>query len=224
MGKIKNMVSGLIGKAENTYTRYEETAERKQAELLETQAALHDAQEKLKDFEKMKILGDITEQTYIEASSEAEALQKKVQTIQREISLLDAYRDEDVLKEIAEVDKVKKDFDSERIKEVARISFELQQAKKEYLEKLITARGEYYKAIKEDNKLQHLLVKLGKKENVYISDAFQGVGFSGISENTFGRTSVMVTQQEAFSALHDGRLPTETRYALEYGKKLGYIK
>ncbi|PWW20227.1 hypothetical protein DFO73_11641 [Cytobacillus oceanisediminis] len=223
MAKIKTVINNLLGKIETTSERYEQTLEKKQEELIETQQKLQDAQFKLKDFHKMKVLGDITEEAYEAEAVTVKALTEKIETLHKEIGLIDTYKTEDVDAVLAEIKKAQAENVGEASNEVSQIKYKMQQAKLEYLQKIAEAREEYWKAVSTENRLNNILVKLGKKNQNYLSGAYEAIGFAGYG-NGYSTTNLMVQQNEVFDALNYGRLPSPTISAVEKGKKAGYIK
>ena len=93
----------------------------------------------------MHLLGDISDATYEDAKKDVDALNKKIAEIQKQISLIDSYKIEDMDAELAKIEKVKAEFNAERQNEVRKIQYELQSAKLDYLRAMDKARTDYKK-------------------------------------------------------------------------------
>lgn len=173
---IKEMVTGFLGKIETTSAKYEGKLEEKQEEIIIVQAELQEATAKLKDFHKMKILGDISEETFNEQKKMVDMLQEKLQEVKTEVELIDTYKTEDVDVILAEINKVKPEFNKKQQEEIQKIKEELTEAKKQYTEKLVEIGDKYSKAVSANSKLESILIKFGKQTNSYLPDKYEIIG------------------------------------------------
>lgn len=226
MGKVKDTVDKFLGKIDHTEERYELALEKKQEELIELQQQLQDASEKFKEFQKMHVLGDISDGALKEAGTDVEAITDKIASLQEQISLIDQYKREDIEEVLAEIEAVRPEFNAEQNKEITRIQYEVQQARLVYVQALVKARKDYGKVAGTTSKITDVMIKLGLKERNYTSGAYDAVGFPSVhvGSTSFATLSPDVDQHMAHEALYHGRLPSQLTNKVEEGKKAGYIK
>ncbi len=165
---IKKIVTGLLNKASDTTTSYELALERKQEELVQLQLQLQDEQVKLKDYHKLALLQQISEQTYEEQKQAVASMTGKIQSIQLEMKQVELYKTEDVESVIAEIQANKAEMNKAQQAEITAIKEGIAEAKCEYLQKLSELGEQYDSAIKEEGLLQSFLVDLGKQPNLYL--------------------------------------------------------
>ncbi|MGY4797260.1 hypothetical protein ACVNNN_20090 [Lysinibacillus fusiformis] len=168
MKNIKKIVAGLLNKASDASTSYELALERKQEELVQLQLHLQDEQKKLKDYHKLALLQQVSEQTYEEQKQVVTSMTDKIQSIQLEMKQIELYKTEDVNAVIAEIQSNKAEMNKAQQEEIQAIKEGIAEAKSEYLQKLSILGEQYDSAIKEEGLLQSFLVDLGKQPNVYL--------------------------------------------------------
>ena len=76
-------LNGLFGKVDNTEQRYEKALEQKEESLLVLQVELKDKQLEVTELHKMKLLGDISEETFDKQNEKFLALQNKFNEAQK---------------------------------------------------------------------------------------------------------------------------------------------
>lgn len=226
MGKIKDTVDKFLGKIDHTEERYELALEKKQEELIELQQQLQDASEKFKEFQKMHVLGDISDGALKEAGVDVEALTDKIASLQEQISLIDHYKREDIETVLAEIEAVKPELNAERNKEVTRIQYEVQQARLAYVQALVKARKDFWKVANTNSKIGDVMVKLGLKTYNHVGGAYESIGFPSarVGDTSFATLNPFIDQHTAHEALHFGKIPSQLINNVEEGKKAGYIK
>lgn len=220
---IGQVVEGILSKIEDKSAKYQETLEKKHEQLIGLQVELQEAEDSLKMLHKMKLLEQVSEGTYEDQKRFVDELKLKIEEVETEMSLIEVYKKEDVEAELAEIQKVKPEFNAEQNKKLSKLKFEMQQAKLEYLQKMIEVRKEYLITVSPESKFQTLLVKMGKQPANYLSGAYEGIGFTGTG-NGFTTTNLFVDQHTVHQALGFGNLPSDTVIVVENGKKAGYLK
>jgi len=222
---FKSIVDSLLGKIDTTSERYDRTAEQKQESLIILKQQLQDAELKLKEFHKMHILGDISDSTYAEAKEEVDSLSAKLAELQKQISLIDGYKIEDIETELAEIDKIKDGFNAEQNQATRKIQYELQQSKLVYLMAMQKARADYLQVAGTEYKLADVLVKMGKKNGHYVSGAYSSIGFpSHIGDTSFATENPFVDKALVHQVLEYGQLPSQLVRLVNDGKKHGYLE
>ncbi|MBD8522301.1 hypothetical protein [Lysinibacillus fusiformis] len=166
MKNIKKIVAGLLNKASDATTNYELALERKQEELVQLQ--LQGEQIKLKDYHKLALLQQVSEQTYEEQKQVVASMTDKIQSIQLEMKQIELYKTEDVEAVIAEIQANKAEINKAQQVEIQAITEGIAEAKRDYLQKLSELGKQYDSAIHEEGLLQSFLVDLGKQPNVYL--------------------------------------------------------
>lgn len=178
MKNIKKIVAGLLNKASDASTSYELALERKQEELVQLQLHLQDEQVKLKDYHKLALLQQVSEQTYEEQKQVVTSMTDKIQSIQLEMKQIELYKTEDVNAVIAEIQANKAEMNMVQQVDIQAIKEGILEAKREYLQKLSELGKQYDSAIKEEGLLQSFLVDLGKQPNIYLPYKMEILGAS----------------------------------------------
>lgn len=205
--KLFKGMEALFLKADNTEQRYEDALEKKQVELIELQGKLQHQLIMLKDLHKMKLLGDVSEETYQAEDEKVEKLQKHVQELQKEIQLIEVYKTEDIQAIIEELDVERSKAFGKHQVEIQKIKMELLEAKLNYLKKQTEARERYNELVTPERNLDQLKIKLGIKKVSYVSDSFEAL--SMVSVPNGGVENMIVQLNEVNEALRYGRTPEQ---------------
>jgi Skp family chaperone for outer membrane proteins len=96
MANLLNKFEGLFKKVTTTEEKYKQALERKQEQLIALQAELQEKEFMLKDMQKMKLLGDISEASFDAEKEKVETLRNKISEAQKELQLIETYKTEDV--------------------------------------------------------------------------------------------------------------------------------
>jgi hypothetical protein len=219
---LTKVFTDLFSKAEKTSEGYQAALERHQMKLVELEAELADKEAMLKDLQKMKLLEQVSEQTYTEELAKVEALRSEVQKINKEMVLINEYQNEDAAAIIAELDAVKTEYNQHQAGEINKLKLELIEAKYNYLVKMAEARKEYGRIINNDLKLQNMKVQHGLKNSVYISGSHDALNMYSVPNG--GYESLRVEQREVFDALEYGRVSSQLGKLVNDAKDKGILK
>jgi len=201
---MSKILDKLFNKVDKTEASYEQAMERKQEELIQLQADLQEKEAILRDMHKETLLGSISESTYEAEKEKVEQLRHKVQEVQNELQLVETYKTEDLTSVLAEIEAEKAKYTKEQREAIAKLQADLQEAKVEYLQKLVKAREEYNSIVKPSRLLEQLKIKLGKQQNQYTVDAYEGLGF--VSNPSGGIDTLFVEKESVHEALSYGRI------------------
>jgi hypothetical protein len=219
---VTKVFTDLFSKAEKTSEGYEAALEKHQLKLVELQQELNEKEAMLKDLNKMKLLEQVSKETYDEELAKVKDLRSEVQEINKEMILINEYQNEDAAAIIAELDAVKTEYNQHQAGEINKLKLELIEAKYNYLVKMAEARKEYGKIINNDLKLQNMKVKHGLKNSVYISGSHDALNMYSVPNG--GYESLRVEQREIFDALEYGRVSSRLGTLVNDAKDKGILK
>lgn len=213
MPRVKKAISDLLRKIGSKESDYEESLEQRQEKLISLQAELAEKAIIERDHHKAFVLGQITEEAYQDIKSKSDKLKISIAELQKEMKLIETYKTEDVDELLKEIKSKQPELNAEVLKEITGLRYELQQAKHDYLQKMLTVREKYSKAMNEKSKLEQLYVKLGHQPQLYLSNAYEGVG-----------STLTVDQTMVYDALTSGQIDAETSSLVKKGIDNGYIR
>jgi hypothetical protein len=219
---VTQVFTDLFTKAETTSKGYEAALEKHQLKLVELQQELAEKEAMLKELNKMKLLEQVSEETYTEELHKVEDLRSKVAEIKHEMVLISEYQNEDAKQIIAELDAVKQEYNQQEQMQLNKLKLELIEAKYNYLVKMAEARKEYGKIINNDLKLQNMKVNHGLKNSVYISGSHDALNMYSVPNG--GYESLRVEQREVFDALEYGRVSSQLGKLVNTAKEKGILK
>jgi hypothetical protein len=171
---------------------------------------------------KMKFLGDISDSAYETEKEKVEVLQAKVNDIKREMNLIQEYKREDIQEVIAELDTEKSRIFKNHNKEMEKIQLELMEAKLSYLNKMVEASNKYKELVEPSRKLDSLKIKMGLKNQSYISGSFEALHQYSVANA--GYVQVSLSKPEIYDALEYGKKPEELNKIVQDAKKKGKIE
>lgn len=221
MNKLFKGIEALFTKADTTEARYEQALEKKQMDLIHLQAELQEKNVMLKDMHKMKLLGDVSEEAYKTEAEKVAVLQKAVQELQKEISMIEIYQTEDITALIEELDAEKQRVFKGNQKELEKIRLELLEAKLSYLNKMQEAKARYDELANPERKLDELKIKMGIKKNSYVSDSFEALNQYSLVNG--GYEFLRIEQNEVHDALRYGKTPEKLNKIVQEAKEKGMI-
>lgn len=204
MGKLADILNGLFGKVDNTEKQYEKALEKKEESILVLQAELQDKQIEITELHKMKLLGEITEETYDKQNEKFLALQNKFNEAQKEIAIIQEYKRADVTELLEELKAKHIEHKETYHEEIREMQTELLQAKAEYLNKMKLMKERYDKTVEPVNNIQRLEQKLGLKQHVYTSSSHDGLNNIRVGSESF--VNLQVNAPEIYEALQYGRI------------------
>ena len=173
---IKKLIGGLLTKAESTSTDYTKALEEKQQKQVQIQLQLQEEQEKLKEFHKLSLLKQISEETYEEQKNVVSKMIDSIESLQFEMKQIELYKTEDVETVLAEIQKNKPEFNKHQQAEIQKIKIEIAEARQEYLSKISALGKQYDSAVKEERLIQQFLVDFGKQPNMYLPYKYEIIG------------------------------------------------
>jgi ABC-type uncharacterized transport system permease subunit len=173
---IKKLIGGLLTKADATSNDYSKALEEKQQTLMQIQLQLKDEQMKLKEFHKLSLLKQITEETYTEQKEVVSKMVESIQSIQIEMKQIELYKTEDVESVLAEIQANKAEFNKKYQAEIQTVKLGIAEARQEYLEKLSLLGKQYNSAVREEGMIQQFMVDFGKQPNMYLPDKTELIG------------------------------------------------
>jgi len=180
MMDIKKLVSDLLGSADKSVNNYERALEAKQESIIVLQQSIQDEQIKLKEFHKMSILSEITEETYMEQKNVVAALQEKLSATHTEIDLIATYKSEDIDAILANIAEVKPEYNKKQQADIATIQQGIAEARQAYVDKLSELGNRYDKSLSTESRLQNFLIDMGRQPNLYLPNKMEILG-SGAS-------------------------------------------
>ncbi|WP_347861549.1 hypothetical protein U0355_13055 [Salimicrobium sp. PL1-032A] len=218
-------LQSLFHKEEQTENKYIQKREEKTEEVMKMQDELADKEAHVKGIHKMKMLDEVTEETYKTEQKELEQLENKLAEARKELDLIDQYKHEDAKKILGQLEEVRAEHEHEERAEIRKIRLEMLQAKLEYAEYLIEARKRYYEVTQPKRKVDQLKDKLGIKRRIDVSGGFEKLHQVDLSENErFYCEQLTFQQHELFRVLEDGTPPEILRTAVDKAKKDGVLK
>lgn len=197
-------LNGIFGKVDNTEQRYEKALTDKEEFLLVLQLELAEKKNEITELHKMKILGDISEETYDKQNEKFLALQDKFNEAQHEITLIQQYKRADVTTLLEELKATQKEHQATHNQEIRQMQVELLEAKAEYLNKMKEMNERYRKTVEPHDKIQMLERKLDLKQHVYTSGSHESLGTISVGEAKY--VSLRVDAPELFEALQYGKI------------------
>ncbi|MCB5235898.1 hypothetical protein [Niallia circulans] len=213
-------LEGYFKKEKDSSKGYEKALEKHQEELIKLQAELKEKELKLKEFHKMYLLSQITEETYKQEKEVVDTLKTKIADVQQDMKLIETYKDEDARQIVADFEANHGEYGREKQKEITKLQYELLEAKDAYLSKLVEASEQYDKLINPERKLQQLKVKLGIQKATYVSGSHDALNLISLGD---GYESLRIEQPEIFDALQYGRKPSKLEKAVKDAKEKGTI-
>lgn len=102
----------------------------------EAEAEYNAKYEEVKELHKMKVLKQITDETFKQAKEELDKQEEKVRDIGYEIEQIEGYKREDKEEVLAKLNEIKGEYNKKKQEEVRRIQLQLLKAKLEYFKKL----------------------------------------------------------------------------------------
>lgn len=222
MGTLLDKMSGLFKKVDATEARYEKALEEKEQSLLVLQSEIQDKQKEVTELHKMKLLGDITEETFDEKNESFLKLQAKYRQGQTEVEMIKQYKVADVTDILAELESTQKEHSAEETRAIRKLKMEALQAKEVYLKTLHDVANRYHKTTAPANKIKLMQQRLGLVKNVYIADSVESL--NAISVSGGGYVNLRVEQIEVFNSIKTGTINGEIRSALNEAKEQGLIK
>jgi DNA repair exonuclease SbcCD ATPase subunit len=210
LDKIDEIEAGYNNALKDAEERYKQAEEAYNAKY-----------EEVKELHKMKVLKQITDETYQQVKEELDKLEEKVRDIGYEIEQIEGYKREDKEEVLAKLNEIKGEYNQKKQEEVRRIQLQLLKAKLEYLKKLIEMRKEFIEISKADYRYQQLLVDLGYKPTTYISGVFESIGTISIAGS--GYESLDISTTDIYNALTYGRLPYQLEKAVSEAEEKGII-
>jgi hypothetical protein len=219
---VTKVFTDLFSKAEKTSEGYQAALEKHQLKLVELEAELADKEALLKDLQKMKLLEQVSEETYTEELHKVEDLRSKVAEIKHEMVLISEYQNEDAKQIIAELDTMQQEYNQQKQGQLNKLKLELLEAKYAYLSKMSEAKKEYGKIINNGLKLQNMKVQHGLKNSVYISGSHDALNMYSVPNG--GYESLRVEQREVFDALEYGRVSSQLGKLVNDAKEKGILK
>lgn len=173
---IIEKVSSLLNKIDVTENKYDRKSEEYQEKLFDLRLKVEEAEKEFVSYQKMKMLGDITEQTFKTYQIEVDVLKQNLQQMEKEAELFNIYKNEDIAGELEEIDKIRPEFNEKQQTEISSIKKEMFEAKKEYLKKLSIIGLKYDQAIANENRLQNIYIKLGRQPSSYVPNKLDILG------------------------------------------------
>ena len=217
---ILKKLEGYFKKEKDSSKGYEKALEKKQEVLIKLQAELKEKEIKLKEFHKMYLLSQITEETYKQEKEVIDALKTKIADLQQDMKLIETYKDEDAKQIVADFEANRGEYSREKQAEIKKLQYELLEAKDDYISKLIEASERYDKLINPERKLQELKVKLGMQQASYVSGSHDALSLVSVGE---GYENLRVEQFELHNALQYGRKSSTLERAVKDAKEKGII-
>ncbi|KPB06327.1 hypothetical protein [Bacillus sp. CHD6a] len=218
---MKKVLLSLFNKADQTEERYELALERKQEELMQLKLDLKEASIVHAEFQKMKILGDITGEVYDAEARKVEAIQKQIQEVQKEIQLIDKYRTDDVKSVLEELDAEKLKGSKEYHAELEKLKLELIASKLEYLRKMKESKEKYDMLVAPTRKLDMLKQKVGLQKHSYVSGSYEALNYYSLPDGS--HEFLIIETPEISNALGYGRIPERLEKIVKDAKDKGII-
>ena len=215
MGKLSDKLNGLFKQVDAKEQRYEKALEQKEENLLVLQQEIQFKQIEVTDLHKMKLLGDITEETFDKQNQAFQLLQEKYNEMQKEVSLIQEYKRTDVVELLEELKATEKEHKATYYKEIQQMQMELLQAKAEYLNKLLEMKKRYDNTVEPVNNIQRLEQKLGLTQHVYTNGSHDGLNNIRVGEASY--VSLRVDANEVFEALHSGEIDSRLQKIITDG-------
>ncbi|WP_226619769.1 hypothetical protein [Cytobacillus firmus] len=214
--KLLNKLEGLFTKVDITEASYQKALEQKEEQLLELQLQLKDKETSFRDLHKMEMLGQVSKETYEAEKEKFEQLKAKVAEAQREVQLIEEYKTEDVHSILTELEADAGKYSAEKHKEIDAIKDDLLQAKLAYIERMVEARDKYNKIVSPARKLDALKIKLGIKQNSYVSDALSSLSLYSVPNG--GYENLLIDKGVVYDALSYGEVPSQLERLVKAGK------
>lgn len=217
MGKVVNTINTLFKKVEETEQRYVKALENKEEALIVLQAEMQEKEKQVVEMQKMKLLGDITEETFDKMNSEYKKLQDKYEEGKHEIDLIQKYQHEDAVIILAELKEAQKEHSPLELKEIHEMQMELLDAKHTYLKKMTEMRVRYYKTVAPKNRIKQMEYKLGLKKGVYTSDSYEALHQFSVSGR--GYINLEIDNGDVHDALYSGRFDSQLTKVVSEAKE-----
>jgi hypothetical protein len=149
-------------------------------------------------------------------------LQKAVGELQKEIQLIDQYKNEDLQAVIEELDEERTKVRQNHQKKIRKLELELLEAKEIYLKKMVEARDRYNQLASHERKLDALKIKMGIKKNSYISGSWEALNMVSAGQASY--EPLRVEQYEVSEALGYGRISSQLQKTVAEAKEKGIIE
>lgn len=218
---LVKMVEGLFQKVDLNKERYQGVLEKRQQELIELGVTIQDEQTKLKEYHKMVLLNQVTQEVYDEQKAVVQKIQEKYNDIQREMGLISEYEREDALALIEEIESRKGELSADRQQEVKKIQMKLLAKKLEYLEAMQQAKAEYDALIKYDVMFQDLKVAMGLQVRSYVSGSHSALNMVSVGE---GYEHLLIENVDVYNVLEYGRISPSLQKVVTEAKEKGIIE
>ena len=218
---LLDKLNGLFKKADDTEARYEKALEAKELSLLVLQSEIQDKQIEITELHKMKLLGDITEETFDEKNESFLKLQEKYLQSQTEVAMIKEYKIADVKEILEELQSTQREYSASESAEVRKMKLELLEAKLTYLKKMREVATRYSKTVAPANRIQQLQYKLGLKKNVYIADTYETLSMYSVPNG--GYVNLRVENHDIHSAISTGAVNGELHRIVTEARDKGII-
>lgn len=210
MMKVKDMVTGLLNKVDETTTGYEKALDAKHEALAESAMKLTETKNEATRIHKLVVLDGMEQSVYDKALQRVVELEDKIEKLQHDIELIEKYKTDDVVSVIAEIEANKKIVMQERGAEIQAIQKDMLVAKQVYLQTMVKAGERYKKAVASEHKIETLKDKLGLKNRMYyLVDADSALFQHPSAGASNSYIYMMVDRKEVNDALSNGRIASQ---------------
>jgi DNA repair exonuclease SbcCD ATPase subunit len=193
LDKIDEIEAGYNNALKDAEERYKQAEEAYNAKY-----------EEVKELHKMKVLKQITDETYQQAKEELDKLEEKVRDIGYEIEQIEGYKREDKEEILEKLNEIKGEYSKKKQQEIRRIQYQLLKAKLDYFNKMIEMRNQFKEISEAEHRYQRLLIDLGYKPSYYGLDVFEEIGSVSVGQVY---ETLDINRSDIYNALSYGRLP-----------------
>lgn len=221
MGNLLDKLNGLFTKVNETEERYESALEQKEQSLLVLQSEIQDKQKEVTELHKMKLLGDITEETFDEKNESFLKLQAKYRQGQKEVAMIQQYKVSDVSEILEELQATQKEYSASERREVYAMQMELLDMKVTYLKKMREVALRYNKTVAPATKIQMIQQRLGLKRNVYVAETVDALNMVSIANG--GYVNLRVEQMDVYNAISTGGIDGQLNKLVKDAREKGLL-
>lgn len=203
---FKSQMEQLIKKKNDTDKAYAVAYKKAVAEYNELQEQLNQQNEVVKEYHKLYILDQITQESYAEQKKNAEVIEEKLRDAGYKVNEIEDYRKEDARALLAQMEELKIDFAKEVSIERKRIENKIFKAKAVYLKAVAELGKDYKEIFKVDSAIEDIRVELGVRPYNYKSI---GSFLNELKSNPYepSKMGIDINKNEIDNAFLSGTLP-----------------